>query len=293
MGPGNGPRGALRILPRTTRRDRHRRRIGVAMNKVQTGATLADPDDLASTEPLYFRIAQDLLRSIRNGDYPVGSMLPPEVRLCEHYGASRFTVREALRWLTDHNLIDRRRGAGTTVKNSEPSPSFIYRLSSLAEMLKYPEDTYRENLVSTMVQVDPQLADYIGSPIGHEWYLIGGLRRSDRSDLPICWSDIYVLPEFAPLIADETTSNEPVFQRIERERGVVIANAQIRIFASSIEGELARLLRVADGSPALTFVRRYLDETGRNFESTVTIHPEKRFEYALELHRDGAGGLQT
>ena len=199
-------------------------------------------------------------------------------------------MREALRWLTDHNLIDRRRGAGTTVKNSEPSPSFIYRLSSLAEMLKYPEDTYRENLVSTMVQVDPQLADYIGSPIGHEWYRIGGLRRSDRSDLPICWSDIYVLPEFAPLIADETTSNEPVFQRIERERGVVIANAQIRIFASSIEGELARLLRVADGSPALTFVRRYLDETGRNFESTVTIHPEKRFEYALELHRDGAGG---
>lgn len=261
------------------------------MNKQQTGTSSVYSDGVASSEPIYLQIAQDLLKSIRNGDYPVGSMLPPEVRLCEHYGASRFTVREALRWLTDHNLIDRRRGAGTTVKNSEPSTSFVYRLSALSEMLKYPEDTYRENLVSGMVQVDPQLASSIGSEIGHEWYRIGGLRKSDKSALPICWSDIYVLPEFAPLIADEATSHEPVFQRIERERGVMIANAQIRIFASSIDGELARILRVSDGSPALTFVRRYLDDTGRNFETTVTIHPEKRFEYALELHRDGAGGL--
>lgn len=253
--------------------------------------TFAYSKDMSGSAPRYLQIAQDLLRGIRDGEYPVGSMLPPEMQLCDHYGASRFTVREALRWLTDHRLIDRRRGAGTTVKSAELSPSFVYRLSSLSDILKYPADTYRENLVSGLVQVDPQLSSTIGSSIGQEWYRIGGLRKSDGSVQPICWSDIYVLPEFAELIADEVTAREPVFERIERERGVVIANAQIRIFASSIEGEMARLLRVADGSPALTFVRRYLDDNARNFETTVTIHPEKRFEYALELKRDGIAGL--
>lgn len=248
--------------------------------------TAAQNDEMVSSEPRYLQIAQDLLHAIRSGDYPVGSMLPPEVQLCEQYSASRFTVREALRWLTDHNLIERRRGAGTTVKNKVPSPSFVYRLSSITEILKYPQDTYRENLVSGLIQADPELATRIGCSIGREWYRVGGLRRSDESDLPISWSDIYVLPEFAPLLEDETMAREPVFERIEREMGVVIANAQIRIFASSIDGEMANLLRVADGSPALTFVRRYLDDSGRNFETTVTIHPEKRFEYALDLHRD-------
>ena len=45
-------------------------------------------------------------------------------------------------------------------------------------------------------------------------------------------------------------------------------------------------MEVADGTPALSIVRRYTDEGGRNFETTVTIHPEKRFVYSMLLQRD-------
>ena len=60
----------------------------------------------------------------------------------------------------------------------------------------------------------------------------------------------------------------------------------IRIFTSSLNGNLASQLEVAEGTPALTIIRRYLDEQGRNFETTVTIHPEKRFEYSMHIARD-------
>ena len=254
------------------------------MTRVSTKADQSA--DAAETSTRYQQIARDLLGKIRTGQFPVGTMLPAESQLCQDYHASRYTVREALRWLADYGLIDRKRGLGTVVRTVEPSPAFVYRLSSLTEILRYPEDTYRENAVAGLIQADPPLASRIDCPVGTDWYRIGGLRRSDTSDLPIAWSDIYVLPEFAPLLQAENISRKHVFELIERERGVVIANAQIRIFASSIDGHLARLMQVADDTPALTIVRRYIDETGRNFETTVTIHPQKRFEYAIELRRD-------
>ena len=93
-----------------------------------------------------------------------------------------------------------------------------------------------------MVQVGPATGRlYSAVPIGHEVVRASAACAGViRFGLPICWVRYLCAAGVRrPLIADETTSNEPVFQRIERERGFVIANAQIRIFASSIEGELA------------------------------------------------------
>ena len=77
-----------------------------------------------------------------------------------------------------------------------------------------------------------------------------------------------------------------MFEQIEAATGIAIVDAEIRIFASSIDGRLASLLQVAEGTPALSIMRRYLDRDGRNFETTITVHPERRFEYSLQLHRE-------
>ncbi len=244
---------------------------------------------IAHTPPKYRQIARQLTEEIKGGKYPVGSMLPGEAELSEMYKTSRFTVREALRNLSDRGLVDRKRGSGTRVVSTNPSGAFVFRLSSTAEILKYPEVTRRENLFTGLMHTDPDLASKIDCPIGKSWYRISGIRRSDASDLPISWSDIYVLPEFADALGGEADGRTPVYEQIEKATGVSIIDAEIRIFASSIDGELARLLQVAVGTPALSIVRRYLDQDGRNFETTLTVHPEKRFEYSMQLHREPVG----
>lgn len=67
------------------------------------------------TEPLYRRIANDLRRRIRSGDLPPGRRLPPEPELTKLYHASRNTVRDAIKWLTTHGLVETRPGQGTFV----------------------------------------------------------------------------------------------------------------------------------------------------------------------------------
>jgi GntR family transcriptional regulator len=65
--------------------------------------------------PLYRMIAEDLRDQIDNGGLEPGQQLRTETELVEHYGASRNTVRDAIRWLMSLGLVETRPGQGTFV----------------------------------------------------------------------------------------------------------------------------------------------------------------------------------
>jgi GntR family transcriptional repressor for pyruvate dehydrogenase complex len=67
-------------------------------------------------ESLGDQIAARLLDEIIDGRYPPGSPLPPEWELAEREGASRLTIREAVRILRQKNVVAVVRGRGTFVQ---------------------------------------------------------------------------------------------------------------------------------------------------------------------------------
>lgn len=66
-------------------------------------------------EPMYRMIANDLRSKIESGELAQGSQLATEIDLREQYGASRNTVRDAIKWLTTLGLVETRPGQGTFV----------------------------------------------------------------------------------------------------------------------------------------------------------------------------------
>src|SRR5580658_5134993 len=66
-------------------------------------------------DPMYRRIAEDLRTQIESGALESGQQLRTELELREHYGASRNTVRDAIKWLTTLGLVETRPGQGTFV----------------------------------------------------------------------------------------------------------------------------------------------------------------------------------
>jgi len=92
-------------------------------------------------QPRYLRISEELLSDIGAGKFPVGSMLPTELELCERFEVSRFTVREALRRLHGMGLLHRRRGSGTVVLSLEPQAAMVQALDSMSAMLQFPPET--------------------------------------------------------------------------------------------------------------------------------------------------------
>ncbi len=236
--------------------------VPVVMNKIE-------PDD---GRPLYQAIADALRNRIIHGDYALGAMLPTEKDLQATFGVSRYTVRAALQQLREQGFVSMRRGSGTRVVSASPGATYVQSVRSLSELLQYPETSF-------------ELADAGTVTLAHA-VLDAGLRRSDVSGVPICWQDIYVLPEFEDTARRVLTDHAPVHKIIESAHSEVIANAQLEMFASRIEPILAEPLEVEPETAAMTIRRRYTSQDGRVFETTVSIHPEDRFVYALDLSRD-------
>jgi GntR family transcriptional regulator len=65
--------------------------------------------------PMYRQIAEDLRAQIEAGELRPGQQLRTELELRDHYGASRNTVRDAIKWLIALGLVETRPGQGTFV----------------------------------------------------------------------------------------------------------------------------------------------------------------------------------
>ncbi len=82
-------------------------------------------------------IALRLQKAILDGTYAYGARLPAERDLAGHFGASRSTVREALRQLEEQRLLSRRIGSGTFVNyRASPDGSHIAELTSPLELIE-------------------------------------------------------------------------------------------------------------------------------------------------------------
>jgi GntR family transcriptional regulator len=76
---------------------------------------------MPQNQPMYRFIADDLRSKIEGGRLEPGAKLATEGELSEEYKASRNTVREAIRRLTDEGLLESKPGQGTFVAQ-QPDP---------------------------------------------------------------------------------------------------------------------------------------------------------------------------
>jgi len=90
--------------------------------------TKTDPGSVTAIDQVF----EKLLADIVSGVHPAGSRLPAERELSRQLGASRPTLREALRRLGEWNLVEPRRGSGVVVR-----PYRDWSIEVLAAYLKY------------------------------------------------------------------------------------------------------------------------------------------------------------
>lgn len=63
----------------------------------------------------YQQIADEIRTKILNGEYPVGSVIPPELKLQEICQVSRHTIRQAIALLANEGFLRKEKGSGTYV----------------------------------------------------------------------------------------------------------------------------------------------------------------------------------
>lgn len=84
---------------------------------------MAESKQNMNDKRLYHTVAQQIIKLIKDGDFPPGSRLPGERDLAEKLNVSRVTVREAEIALEAKGLLDIRTGSGVYVLNSDVGSS--------------------------------------------------------------------------------------------------------------------------------------------------------------------------
>jgi GntR family transcriptional regulator, transcriptional repressor for pyruvate dehydrogenase complex len=100
-------------------------------------------------------ISDELRRKILAENLPPGTKLPSEAELMEQYGASRASVREAIRLLESEGLITIRPGPGGGIRSAHPDRG-THRLA-LATFLTVRKATVKEFHDFRMI-VEPEIA---------------------------------------------------------------------------------------------------------------------------------------
>ena len=241
--------------------------------------------------PRYQQIASELISEIESGTYSIGSLMPTEFQLCERFGVSRYTVREAMRRLFEAGLVSRRRGAGTVVLTTERPPAFNQSLKSVSDVLQYARDTRFDINNVSRIRADADLAPMLDGTIGKEWILAKGIRYGFNDPRPVCVSRIYVNDVLHGIEDQLRMPLRSVSELIENKHGIKIIRIEQTVMGLSLTDEDAKGLRVLPGSAGLRAIRKFRDEHNRVIQVTDNIHPADRFKLSMVFDRDSASQL--
>ncbi|MFY7718366.1 MAG: GntR family transcriptional regulator [Brevundimonas sp.] len=227
--------------------------------------------------PRYRQLADTLRAAIARGDYPVGGQLPPELELAQTHAVSRHTARDAIRLLTEAGLIERRRGAGTTVIASASPQAYVQPLGGVDELLQYAHTARLKLLAQEERRLSEAEIQRIGGDIDRTWLVVDGLRIADA--LPLALSRIYV-PQ--PSLA----AGQSVHALLDERFGAAAGRIDQEITAEILSPNDAKVLKAEPGSAALRTLRRYHDDDALILASD-SLHPGGRFVYAMRYRREG------
>lgn len=242
-------------------------------------------DPFENAQPRYLAVAQRLSKAITSGEYDVGSLLPTETELCQRFGVSRHTVREALRKLRDLGLVSRHQGVGTRVQRSEISGRYVIALDSIHDMWRHVEVTEPKVVYKGIERKEDALFPLPSFPGDEVWQRIDVLRAdvSGAKPLPISLSHIYIQSAFKGVATQVDAAKVPVFSLIEKKYGQKVISVQQEISAVLIDRAVAKHLKTTAGSPGLAIMRIYRGRGDAILQVSQAISPADRFTYGIEL----------
>lgn len=238
-----------------------------------------------SAQPRYLAVAQALSRAITQGQYAVGTLLPTETELCEAFGVSRHTVREALRKLRDLGLVTRHQGVGTRVEKAEIAGRYVASLNSIQDQWRHVQETQPKVVYKAVERKNDALIPlpvFAGDDV---WQRVDVLRSGtiDGKHLPVSLSHVYINNAFKGVVGMIDTAKVPIFSLIEKKYGRKVVRVEQEIGACAIDSRTAKLLKSTAGAPGLSILRVYRGPDDIVIQVSQAISPADRFTYHIDL----------
>lgn len=214
---------------------------------------------------LYIQVAETLTEQILSGKIHPGEKLKTEAELCDEFGVSRATIREALGRLESRGLIARKHGIGSFVLGTVGGVvAGLETLESFTDTIRRSGHEACERILSiSKVKIKGELAAKMETDVGCMGYEVRTFRLSDG--VPVNYSIDTLHAEIVPDI-------ELLYKRKEYESLLDFLSEELAIFAKyslmyldAIEApdEVAEILQVSPKAPLLYLDGLVRQENGR------------------------------
>jgi GntR family transcriptional regulator len=247
-----------------------------------TATTDAPFPGVPLTTPLYREVKRQLMDALAGGEWKPGDAIPPERRLAERYGISIGTVRRAIDELVAENMLIRQQGRGTFVASHNRDRLLFYFFHVV------PQDGAKEYPVVRLLAFAKAKADKLASEmlqiaIGDPIFRIRNLLS--LSGEPVIVDDIAVSAARFPGMAERAFRDRPstVYNLYQDTFGISVVRTVERLRATTVDHEIAPLLRVAPGAPLLEIRRVALTYSDVPVELRISHVNTARHEYWSEL----------
>jgi GntR family transcriptional regulator len=239
------------------------------------------------TEPLYARLKIAIRQMIAAGMKP-GEQLPTEAQLCDKYGVSRITVREAMQVLEAEGVIVRRQGKGTFVADARPREPAAYFDSARNDFGAHDSDGVGEIVSCEVLAADLRIAGRLNLEVGAEVYRIRSRRLSKGE--PVCYQVTYV-PR--PLLGDAGIKGfEPrsLYARLQQSLGDTIEEAQEEVDVVEADRYRATQLGVKLRTPLLLIERVVYSRVGIAIEYSRSFYNPRLVSLTFSSRRSAQSG---
>lgn len=238
---------------------------------------------IETKSPRYERIAEYVRGLV--ADAAPGDRLPSDAELCERFGVSRMTARQAVSVLVAEDLVVRRRGAGTFV-SSRRVPRRLGSPLSFTESMRSRGMTASSRLLRRR-RIEPSDSERrsLDLLVGEQAYLLERLRLADGVPMAI---ERAVMP--IPLVESLNANiDEGSLHVAFEEAGHVPSRALAEVTARRATKRERELLQLGSGGAVLLCEDRIIwDQDERPLEHTLTCYVAERYSFEAVLYRDEA-----
>jgi GntR family transcriptional regulator len=245
--------------------------------------------------PMYRQIAEDLREQIESGKLKPGQQLQTELELRERYGASRNTVRDAIKWLMNLGLVETRPGQGTfVVQKMAPYVTTLSGEPGTGEGVTYHFQVSEHGRTpsSSAPQVEIQnatggVAAALHLPEGTP--VISRHERRFIDGTPWSLQTSFYPRGFALQGADRLLNADNIEEGAVKYLGATLGLEQVGyrdwITVRAPNAQEADFFRLPQDGRVAVFenFRTAFDQTGRPMRVTVTVFPTDRNQFIVEI----------
>ncbi len=239
--------------------------------------------------PLYYQIAERIKEQVALGELAAGDQLPPERELCDQFGVSRMTVRQAVTYLAKQGLLDVRPGVGTFIAQPKLTYDALHLLGFSEEMAR--SGAVAESLVLEQSLVVPaaRVASKLRLDPNETVVQIVRLRRVNQE--PMLLETSMIRAAIVPDLEQVDLAQNSLYELLERRYGLRLQRSHQTVEVVIANEYEQQLFGLRSGAAMILLEGVTYDADEQPIEYFKAIYRGDRCKFELESRRSPGQGM--